>query len=137
LNEDKQDYWLGGPVPTTNRFRSLSEEHMKEADKQITEPKPPPIFTSGGTNIKPLIELFNTIARDKYLVKTPYNDQVRVQPTESSIYTTIVKAPIDKNTEFHTFKPRQDRSFRVVLKNIHRSTDLNNIRQDLKDRGTK
>jgi hypothetical protein len=63
------------------------------------------------------------------------NEQVRVQPTESSVYTTIVKALIDKNTEFHTYKPRQDRSFRVVLKNIHPSTDLNDIKQDLKDKG--
>jgi len=68
-------------------------------------------------------------------VKTLYNDQVRVQPTESSTYTTITKALIDKNTEFHTYKPRQDRSFRVVLKNIHPSTDVKNTKQDLKDMG--
>ena len=108
---------------------------MEEAAKQSTEPKPPPIFISGVTNIKPLTELLNTIAKDKYLVKTLYNDQVRVQPTESSVYTTIVKALIDKNTEFHTYKPRQDRNFRVVLKNIHPSTDLNDIKQDLQDKG--
>ena len=102
MNENKQDYWLGGTIPITNRFRSLSEQHMEEADKQSTEPKPPPNFISGFTNIKPLIELLNTTAKDKYLVKTVYNDQVRVQPTESSIYTIIVKALIDKNTEFHT-----------------------------------
>ena len=107
---------------------------MEEADRQSTEPKPPPIFISGVTNIQPLIELLNTIAKDKYLVKTLYNDQVRVQPTESSIYTAIVKALIDKNTESHTYKPRQDRIFRVVLKNIHPSTDVNNIKQDLKDK---
>jgi hypothetical protein len=134
LDETKQDYWLGGNIPTTNRFSSLLEEHM-EAEKQSAEPKPPPIFISGLKNIKPLIELLNTIAKDKYLVKTLYNNQVTVQPTESSVYTTIVKALIDKNTEFHTYKPRQDRSFRVVLKNIHRSTDLNDIKQDIKDKG--
>jgi hypothetical protein len=135
LDENKQDYWLGENIPTTNRFSSLSEEHMEEADKQSTEPKPPPIFISGVTNIKPLIDLLNTIAKDKYLVKTLYNNQVRVQPTESSVYTTIVKALIDKNAEFHTYKPRQDRSFRVVLKNIHPSTGLNDVKQDLKDKG--
>ena len=123
LNENRQCYWLGGPIPTTNRFNSLSEEQMEEANNQSTEPKPPQIFISGVTNIQPLIELLNTIAKDKYLVKTLYNDQVRVQPTESPMYTTIVRALIDKNTEFHTYKPKQDRSFRVVLKNIHPSTD--------------
>ena len=58
-------------------------------------------------------------------MKTLYNDQVRVQPTESSVYITIVKALMEKNAEFHTYKPKQERSFRVVLKNIHPSTDLN------------
>jgi hypothetical protein len=134
-DENLQDYWLGGTTPTVNRFSILQEEQMEDAAKQSSEPKPPPIFISGVTNIKPLTELLNTIAKDKYLVKTLYNDQVRVQPTESSVYTTIIKALIDKNTEFHTYKPRQDRSFRVVLKNIHPSTDLQDIKQDLQDKG--
>jgi hypothetical protein len=76
-NEGKQDYWLGENIPTANRFSTLSEEHMEKAPKQSTEPKPPPIFISGVTNIKPLTELLNTIAKDKYLVKTLYNDQVK------------------------------------------------------------
>jgi hypothetical protein len=61
-NENKQHYWLGGTIPTANRFSTLSEERMEEAAKQSTEPKPPPIFISGVTNIKTLIELLNTIA---------------------------------------------------------------------------
>ena len=43
---------------------------MEEAAKQSTEPKPPPIFISGVTNIKPLTELLNTIAKYKYLLIT-------------------------------------------------------------------
>jgi len=62
---------------------------MEESDKQNTEPKPPQIFITGVTNIQPLIELLNTTAKDKYLVKTLYNDQVRVQSAESSVYTTM------------------------------------------------
>jgi len=42
---------------------------------------------------------------------------------------------MDKNTEFHTYKPKQERSFRLVLKNIHPSTDLNCIKQRLTDTG--
>ena len=133
MNANKQDYWLGGTIPTTNRFRSLSEQQMEGADKQSTEPKTPPIFISGVTNIQSLIELLNTTAKDKYLVKTLHNDEVK--PTESSIYTATVKALTDKNIELHTYKPRQYRSFRVVLKNIQPSTDVDNIKQNLKDKG--
>jgi hypothetical protein len=51
------------------------------------------------------------------------------------VYTTTVKALMEKNTEFHTYKPQQERNFTVVLKNIHPSIDLNDIKQSLKDKG--
>ena len=73
-------------------------------------------------------------ANCRYLVKTLSHDQVKVQPTESTVYTAIIKALMDRNTEFHTYKPRQDRSFRVVLKNLHPSTDVD-IKQALKEEG--
>jgi hypothetical protein len=42
---------------------------------------------------------------------------------------------MEKNKEIHTYKPSQERSFRVVLKNIHRSTDLNDIKESIKEYG--
>jgi len=102
---------------------------------QRTDPKPPPIFISGVTNTKPLIELLNDLAPNKYLAKTLPHDQVKVQPTESSVYTVIIKTLMDRNTEFHTYEPRQDRSFRVVLKNLHPSTEVNDIKHALKEGG--
>jgi hypothetical protein len=42
--------------------------------------------------MKPLIELLNALAPNKYLVKTLSNYEVRVQPTESTVYTAIIKA---------------------------------------------
>jgi 50S ribosomal subunit-associated GTPase HflX len=129
VNQVAHYYWLGGRVTTTNRFSTLSEENVEEAAKQNTKPKPTPIFISGVKNTKPLLELLNEIAKDKYLflpftiyqkdkylVKTLYNDQVRLQPTESSVNTAIVKALMEKGTEFHIYKPKQERSFRVSLR---------------------
>jgi hypothetical protein len=54
-NENAKKQELGGPIPTTNRFSTFSEENVEKAAKQSTEPKPLPIFISGVTNIKPLI----------------------------------------------------------------------------------
>jgi hypothetical protein len=42
---------------------------------------------------------------------------------------------MEKDTEFQTYKPKQERSFRVVLKNIHPSTDLNDTKHSLTDKG--
>jgi hypothetical protein len=131
----KTDYWLGEAVPTSNRFSTLEEEIPTDDHIHSSDPKLPPIFISGVTNIKPLIELLNALGPNKYLVKTLPHDQVKVQPTESPVYTAIIEALMDRNTEFHTYKPKQDRSFRVVLKNLHPSTDVNDIKQALKEEG--
>jgi hypothetical protein len=128
----KTDYWLGEALTTTNRFSSLMEETTEEAPAQHTDP---PVFISGVVNIQPLIELLNVVAPSKYLVKTLSNEQVRVQPTESSLYTTIIKELMEKNTEFHTYNPRQDRSFRVVIRNLHPSTEVQDIKRALIEKG--
>jgi hypothetical protein len=90
---------------------------------------------SGVKNIKPPVELLNAIAQHKYKLKTLYNSQVKVQPLESSAYTTIIKAITEKQTEFHTYKPRNERGFRVALKNIHPTTELNEIKLSLQEKG--
>jgi len=41
---------------------------------------------------------------------------------------------MEEDTEFHTYKPNQYRSIRIVLKNIHPSTDLSDIKQSLTDK---
>ena len=109
-NTKKSDDWLGETKTTANRCGTLTEEAAEEASAKHYDNKPPPIFKSGVANIKSLIDLLNVIAPDKYFVKTLSTEQDRVQPTESSVYTFIIRALIKKNTEFHTYKPRQDRS---------------------------
>jgi hypothetical protein len=37
-----------------------------------------------------------------------------------------------KNAKFHTYKSKQERSFRVVLKYIHASTNLDDIKKEIK-----
>jgi hypothetical protein len=63
----KKEYWLGDPVTVNNRYSALADEETMEGESSNTEPKPPPIFVSGVKNIKPLVELLNTIAQHKYI----------------------------------------------------------------------
>jgi len=48
---------------------------------------------------------------------------------------STIKALMERNTENHTYKPRQDRSFRVVVRNLHRSKDLHDIEQAIMEKG--
>ena len=132
------DYWLGEPVATSNSFDVLAEEGSNpigQPNAQTREPKPPPIFISGVKNIKPLTDLLGELAQGQYTLKTLSNVQVKVQPLEGAAYTSIIKALTDKKTEFHTYKPKQDKAFRVVLKNVHPTTDLADIKRSISDKG--
>uniref|UniRef100_A0A2H1VF11 SFRICE_014931 n=1 Tax=Spodoptera frugiperda TaxID=7108 RepID=A0A2H1VF11_SPOFR len=100
--QTKLNYWLAAPaVPTSNSFTGLDE--LELADKPETQtPKPirpPPLFIDGVKNIQPLLKLLEDIAKGEYEIKVLRGD-----------------------------KSKQDRSFRVVLKNLHPSTDKEDIK---------
>jgi len=40
-----------------------------------------------------------------------------------------------KNTEFHTYKPKQERNLKVVLKNIHSSTNIKVLKKSIETHG--
>jgi hypothetical protein len=67
-------------------------------------------------NISPLIQLLEQIAKQQYEIKALADNQVKVQPKTSESYRTIIKALAEKRTEFHTYKLKEERSYRVVLK---------------------
>jgi len=52
----------------------------------------------------------------------------KLRSSQSSIaYVNIVKELKSKNTEFYTYKPKQEKSFRIVLKHIHVTVNLDKI----------
>lgn len=141
------DYWLNLPS-TTNRFNILADED--EIDEDITAdednqtetittkdntPKPPPIFVSGVQNIQPLTDLLVTVAEDQFLLKVLKEDQVKIQPKTSEKYSVIIQALAAKNTQFHTYQFKEERSFKTVLRGIHYSTDITDIKSEIEKLG--
>ena len=153
VRESKQfkitDCWLNNPTTTKNKFDALtkvkditspSSDDREAENKQIAQnhlQKSPPIFVSGVSVIKPLIDLLNEIAKDNYNIKVLPNNEVKIQPSSSEKFIPIVEALKKKNTEFHTFQRKQDRSFKVVLRNMHPSTDAAEIQEEIEKLGHK
>jgi hypothetical protein len=133
-NHIKQDnHWLN-PTPTSNRLASLSDEevtdHLQEAATDI-RPKPPPIFVSDVTTILPLLQLPDQIVKQQCEIKALPDNQVRIQPKTPDSYRAIIKALAEKNTTFHTYKPKDERNYRVVLKNMHYSINPADIQTEI------
>jgi len=61
------------------------------------------------------------------------NEQIKIQPRSSIAYVSIVKEL--KSRKFQTYKPKQESSFKVVLKHIHATANLDDIKKETEKLG--
>ncbi|GAB0086261.1 hypothetical protein DMENIID0001_002800 [Sergentomyia squamirostris] len=133
--QTKLDYWLA--LPTSNRFDSLPQEETNN-DVEMPEknpPKPPPVFVHGVEQILPLKTLLDSIAKDDYTHKALHDNTVKIQVNKIEQYRLLLQTLREKKTDMHSYQPKIDRSFRVIIKGLHHSTDTNEIKSALKALG--
>jgi hypothetical protein len=96
-------------------------------------PKPPPIYINDVTNISP--QLLEQIALQQYEVKVLAHKRVKVQLKTSESYRIIIKALAEKRMQFHTYKLKEERCYRIVLKNMHYSINSEEIKTEIENLG--
>lgn len=134
LKQTKLDNWLGNPsMPNHNKYSSL-EVDPPDIPKVIIH-KPPPIFVDKVCNIQPLLTLLNENVSENYEIKVLNFDRVKIQPKIPEAYSKIVKLLEDRKTEFYTFRPKNERNFKVFLRNMHYSVNTEEIKEELKSFG--
>ena len=130
------NYWLNQPPLTNeNKYAILMEEGSEETQSKTQQiaPRAPPIYVAGVQNIHPLKELLLKIAGDDFELKVLQGNQVKIQPKTSEKYSTIIKALAEKHTEFHTYQAKENRSFRVILRGLHYSTNTQDIKTEIEN----
>jgi hypothetical protein len=60
-----------------------------------------------------------------------------VQPTTADSYRSITHTLTAKGAEFHTFKPKEKRNYRVVLNHMHYSINPDDIKAEIEKLGHK
>lgn len=134
-----KDYWLNQPPKTSNRYKELEDQEQTDKEQETTTEtsittkviKPPPLFVVGVKFIQPLVDLLKTVAPNQYIQKCLNNDEVKIQANTKEAYQAIIKALMEKDTQFHTYQLKEDRSFRVVLRNMHPSTDIEQLKAEI------
>lgn len=120
-------------VPSTsNRFESLRNNEVEDNEETIpnpTVPKPPPIFIPYVGNIAKMVANINKIiSTSDYSFKSLRDGQVRLMIKTVESYRKIVHYFDDSKVSYHTFQLKQERAFRVVLKGIHHTTPIPDIK---------
>jgi hypothetical protein len=92
--------------------------------------KPPDV-----KNISPFIQLLEPIAKQEYEITALVDNQLKIQHKTSESYKTIIKALAEKRAEFHTYKLKEERSCRLMLKNMHYSINPQEIKTEIEKLG--
>lgn len=73
------------------------------------------------------------IERKECTLNIVNHDTIKIMTTKLAFHKVVVDMLKRKNVEFHTYQPRQDRAYRVVLRNMHYSIDLEKLTEEIEN----
>lgn len=120
-------------VPSTsNRFETLVVDDVEDNNNNgssTSTPKPPPIFIPNVENIGKMVNRINKIISNvDYHYKSLRDGQVRLVIKNVESYRKLIRHFDTNNIIYHTFQLKQERAFRVVIKGLHHSTSISDIK---------
>lgn len=122
-------------IATANRFSALPVDTRDNTEIKKSS-KPPPIMLYGIEDVAKLTLLIETgLKHDEYTYKIITKKQLRVSCTSSDSYRTLMKLVRDNNLIGHTFTKKDERPCRIVIKHLHPTTPLEEIKKAIEDTG--
>lgn len=129
--------------PSTSRnmydlLQTNDDETIEINNSEHSEPKPPPIIIPDVADIKSMVNKFSKVIDSEEFSYKSYTDgQVRFMTKTAQSFRTLVKYLDEKQITFHTYQLKQERAYRIVVKNLHFSTPTDAIKSELERQGHK
>lgn len=121
-----------------NRFSTLPIDVTGDAEQVKKEYKPPPLILYGVEDINKLIEAIETcLKKDEFNIKIISKNQLRVTCKATDAYKKLMNLVREKCLIGHTFTRKDERCYRIVIKNLHHTTPLDAIREEIEKTGNK
>jgi len=74
---------------------------------------------------------------EQYCTKSLAHNVIKINCVTPETYRKQVKYFRDNNIVCHTYRLKEERAYRIVIKYVHHSTDTEDIRQELSELGYK
>jgi hypothetical protein len=138
------------PIPTTltNRFDPLTVNAPDEnttgnnnsnpiiSIKPQPHPQPPPIYIYGVTDYRAMLHnLQEAVEAERFHTKTLSNNTVKVNTHSTEGYRQLIRYLNNENIVHHTYQLKQDRAYRIVLRDLHHSIPTEDIKEELRTYG--
>jgi len=93
--------------------------------------KPPPIFIQAQLNFNNFcIKIKELTDSSGFDCKSSTKD-LKLQTYSSDSYRSVVKYLKENNVSFHSFQPKELKPYRAVIRNLHPTTDISAIKDEL------
>lgn len=123
------------PNSQGNQFEVLNVEEDEDNCQEEQEDKssrPPPIYVPYVENISIMIKsISKVVSSNDFNYKSMRDSQIRLMVKNIASYRTVVKHLESKNICFHTYQLKQERAYRVVVKGMHHTTPVEDIKAEL------
>jgi hypothetical protein len=111
----------------------ITKEYKRQRD-----PKPPPIFVYGVTNFNDMtVHLSAIIEEEQYQCKVISDDTIKICTATPDSYRKLIKHPQEDKIIYHTHQMKQERAYRIVIRNLHYLTPIAQITAELETQGHK
>jgi hypothetical protein len=118
-------------INTPNRF-----EPLRNTDNESDNgDKIPPIYLQNVElgQYKTLICVLKSLVGENFQCQATSKNGVTVYPSSSDAYRTLVGGLKEKNYNFHSFQLPREKAYRIVIRHLHPSTDVADIKAALED----
>lgn len=127
-------------IPTQNRFSALENDKETvitkdnndtnmclDSDMTVTIP---PIFLPNVVNVGNMMRGITQcgVGAEEYTYKSMIGGELKLMAKSIDSYRELIKIFRSQKVEFHSYQVKQDRAYRVVVKGIHQSTPIDDIK---------
>jgi len=96
---------------------------------------PPPIFIHLVNNFKSFCSTIHSVTNGEAFTCKSSTNRLKLSTSTSTSYRNVIMFIKDNKTDFHTYQSKQERTYRIVVKNLHHTTCISDIEQELLSHG--
>lgn len=128
----------GSPIPISDNSAKETTSSAATSSNPIKKPqRPPPIVVNNMSDINKLHKTVKENAKQGFSTVVMNNNSHKVITFDVNDYRETTKALTNDHITWHSYENKQTRPIRVIAKNLHRSSDPNDIVTDLNKQGFK
>lgn len=126
---------------TPNRYEALSEEVTPDSMDTVEQTNvpspttPPPIFITTPVDFNDFCKSLLSITGENGFECKSSTKHLKLTTTKIEFYRLIIHLLNENKFEYFTYQVKADKPYRVVIRNLHPTTDTNSIKDELTSKG--